>query len=460
MALQDLKLGGKEFDADRVKLVLEDAYTHVAGMTANMRKKDVAFLRETVASVEREAAMTGMTPRQVTAELLTRLESRPEGFKFVDAGNRVWDSRAYSEMLARTTLLNTSRQEYFDTCAENGADVVVVTVSGHCCDKCAEWENRLLSISGATKGLPTVDEATAAGLFHPNCTHSVTEVDDYTREEEYNPDGTPKNEGDTDAAFDLANRSNCDDGHGELQQSSGADNVDNFIPATTIEEAIEWTKINLADNVNWRGCDVETVNQINAEMDRLKHDYRLMGERYNLIGKNNRMDAVAHSNAKMVEFNWRDCNPAAVTKIDAEVANRIDRLKNKITMYQNSSMFSEDDKQVIISKIQEQLRYSRYTVGGSADFIKATVDHEAGHTLLLRKAREQWGHSSKIEDTAPLKLVRQTFERARRTGDIYKISEYANEDEHEFFAESLAWYRLEKSKVPDYIVSMIEEVVR
>ena len=195
MALNDLKLGGREFDADRVKLTLEDAYTHIAGMTANMKKKDVAFLRETVAGVEREAAMTGMTARQVTAELLTRLESRPEGFKFVDAGNRVWDSRAYCEMLARTTLLNTSRQEYLDTCAENGADVVMVTVSGHCCDKCAEWENRLLSISGATKGLPTVEEATAAGLFHPNCTHSLTEVDDYTREEEYNPDGTPKTGG-------------------------------------------------------------------------------------------------------------------------------------------------------------------------------------------------------------------------------------------------------------------------
>lgn len=191
-ALNDLQLGGREFDADRVKLTLEDAYTHVAGMTANMKKKDVAFLRETVAGVEREAAMTGMTSRQVAAELLTRLEARPEGFKFVDAGNRVWDSRAYAEMLARTTLLNTSRQEYLDTCAEHGADVVRVTVSGHCCEKCAEWENRLLSISGATKGLPTVDEATAAGLFHPNCTHSLTEVDDYTREEEYNPDGTPK----------------------------------------------------------------------------------------------------------------------------------------------------------------------------------------------------------------------------------------------------------------------------
>ena len=65
-------------------------------------------------------------------------------------------------------------------------------VSGHCCDKCAVWENRLLSISGATKGLPTVDDAIAEGLFHPNCTHSLSEVDDYTREEEYNPDGTPK----------------------------------------------------------------------------------------------------------------------------------------------------------------------------------------------------------------------------------------------------------------------------
>ena len=239
-----IKLGGREFDADRVKLTLEDAYTHIAGMTANMKKKDVAFLRETVAGVEREAAMTGMTARQVTAELLTRLESRPEGFKFVDAGNRVWDSRAYCEMLARTTLLNTSRQEYLDTCAQNGADVVMVTVSGHCCDKCAEWENRLLSISGATKGLPTVEEATAAGLFHPNCTHSLTEVDDYTREEEYNPDGTPKNGGGHDEDDDPAaalNNAVANAGSGERYGTLHEGNVRDF-KVITAEEFPRFTK--------------------------------------------------------------------------------------------------------------------------------------------------------------------------------------------------------------------------
>lgn len=251
--------------------------------------------------------------------------------------------------------------------------------------------------------------------------------------------------------------------------NSGEDDHDNvaaskpnekFIPSTTIDEATEWTKTNFADNVNWKGCDVDTVNQINAEMASLKHDYRLMGERYELIGKNNRMDAVAHSNAKMVEFNWKDCKPAAVANVDAEVASRISRLKNQITMYQNSSMFSAHQKQTIIAELQEKLKYSRFSVGGSADFIKATVDHEAGHTLLLQKAREQWGHNRRIEDTPPYKLVKQALDKARSTGDIYKISEYANSDEHEFFAESLAWYRLEKSKVPDYIVAMIKEVVR
>ena len=202
-----------------------------------------------------------MTSRQVAAEFLTRLESRPEGFKFVDAGNRVWDSKAYCEMLARTTLLNTSRQEYLNTCAENGADVVCVTVSGHCCDKCAVWENRLLSISGTTKGLPTVDDAMAAGLFHPNCTHSLSEVDDYTREEEYNPDGTPKNGEEKEDEVDYAKQSGSPTGSGEQYRASRA--------------SVEFTQKHIAENVDATGLSTQALDAINTHMAAAMEKYGL-----------------------------------------------------------------------------------------------------------------------------------------------------------------------------------------
>ena len=95
-------------------------------------------------------------------------------------------------MLSRTVLLNAGRQSYFDACAANGNDVVRVTVSGNPCPACAVWENRLLSISGATEGLPTVEQATAAGLCHPNCTHSFVAVGEFVMQEDFSADGRPK----------------------------------------------------------------------------------------------------------------------------------------------------------------------------------------------------------------------------------------------------------------------------
>lgn len=192
-ALSDLgnSVTGK-LDKAKIELLRKDAWNHIAGMTKNMEKSDVAWLRQTAGDVFRLAGTSGMTAQETKQMLLGKILMRPEKFQFTDAGGRMWDNKTYCEMLTRTVLLNAGRQTYFDTCAENGCDVVQVTVSGNPCPDCAVWENRLLSISGNTPGLPTVAEAIAAGLCHPNCTHSFVAVGDYVREQDFTEDGRPK----------------------------------------------------------------------------------------------------------------------------------------------------------------------------------------------------------------------------------------------------------------------------
>lgn len=192
-ALSDLgnTVTGK-LDKAKIELLRKDAWNHIAGMTKNMEKSDVAWLRQTAGDVFRLAGTSGMTAQETRQMLLGKILMRPEKFQFTDAGGRMWDNKTYCEMLTRTVLLNAGRQTYFDTCAENGCDVVQVTVSGNPCPDCAVWENRLLSISGNTPGLPTVAEAIAAGLCHPNCTHSFVAVGDYVREQDFTEDGRPK----------------------------------------------------------------------------------------------------------------------------------------------------------------------------------------------------------------------------------------------------------------------------
>ena len=192
-ALHDLgnSVIGK-IDKNKIEILLRDAFNHVAGMTQNMLKSDVAFLRQAAADVFRLAGTSGMTAEQTKQMMLGKILMRPEKFQFVDAGGRVWDNEAYCKMLSRTVLLNAGRQSYFDACADNGSDVVRVTVSGNPCPACAVWENRLLSISGATEGLPTVSQATDAGLCHPNCTHSFVAVGEFVQQEDFTADGRPK----------------------------------------------------------------------------------------------------------------------------------------------------------------------------------------------------------------------------------------------------------------------------
>lgn len=191
-ALHDMGEVLGKFDTKRVEAVLQDTYTHIAGMTQYMTGTTVQNLRNVVARTLRESAMSGMTQKEVSATLLDRLLASDSQFKFVDAKNRVWNTNAYVEMLSRTTMLNAGRETYLDTCAEKGKDVVRITVSGNACPKCAEWENRLVSISGKTKGLPTLQTAIDSGLFHPNCTHSTVAVGDYDRENNFDENGRPK----------------------------------------------------------------------------------------------------------------------------------------------------------------------------------------------------------------------------------------------------------------------------
>lgn len=57
--------------------------------------------------------------------------------------------------------------------AEDGDDLVIVTESPHPCPLCTPWEHKVLSVSGADPRRPSMATAREAGLFHPNCHHTV-----------------------------------------------------------------------------------------------------------------------------------------------------------------------------------------------------------------------------------------------------------------------------------------------
>lgn len=90
----------------------------------------------------------------------------------IDKGGRSWTLDRYAEMLFRTKAVETRNRGLANRMAENGYDLVQVSAHG-AIDVCGPWEGKILSTTGNTPGYPTVSDAEADGLFHPNCKHAI-----------------------------------------------------------------------------------------------------------------------------------------------------------------------------------------------------------------------------------------------------------------------------------------------
>ena len=94
----------------------------------------------------------------------------------VDRAGRRWSLDSYAEMLIRTKAVEARNTGLANRMVENGYDLVQVSQHPGACPLCTPWEGKVLSVTGETKGYPTVADAEATGLFHPNCRHAINTI--------------------------------------------------------------------------------------------------------------------------------------------------------------------------------------------------------------------------------------------------------------------------------------------
>jgi hypothetical protein len=153
---------------------------HVLAESAFNRFDDVArFIGRRVDDIYRHMALQALrgsvvgyeTWKQAADKYMEQLADKGiTGFK--DAAERQWNMKTYAEMVARTTTMEAHLEGTRNRLVENGKDLVKVSTHSHPCPKCQRWEGKVLSLSGKTKGYPTLDDAKSDGLFHPNCEHA------------------------------------------------------------------------------------------------------------------------------------------------------------------------------------------------------------------------------------------------------------------------------------------------
>lgn len=150
----------------------KEAYLNFAnslvGITRDAEKTISRARKEVIRNIIGSGQIRGAeVAKEVSQEL-----KRSGIVSLIDKGGKKWEIDTYAKMLTQNTLANTAREAQFNTAREYGFDLVQITSHG-ASDSCRFWEDKIVSLTGETKGYPTLSEVQASGeIFHVNCRHS------------------------------------------------------------------------------------------------------------------------------------------------------------------------------------------------------------------------------------------------------------------------------------------------
>lgn len=135
--------------------------------------RSTADIYKSVVTDSTSVMLTGVETRLDASQRALNVFAAKGITGFIDKAGRQWEMGSYTEMAVRTVSARAALQGHIDRSTEFGHDLMIVSQFGRTCPICAPWEGVPLSISGKTPGYKTLASAKAAGLFHPNCKHTL-----------------------------------------------------------------------------------------------------------------------------------------------------------------------------------------------------------------------------------------------------------------------------------------------
>ena len=156
-----------------VQVLAENTFNRLESVRQVIGRRAEDWYRQYALETTRQSIIGYKTWKQVAAEYRDKL--RAHGITgFTDSRGREWNMKTYAEMVARTTTMEAHLTGTANRLLEHGHDLVKVSSHAGSCEKCAPWQGKILSLTGRTPGYPTLEEARAEGLFHPNCRHAYS----------------------------------------------------------------------------------------------------------------------------------------------------------------------------------------------------------------------------------------------------------------------------------------------
>ena len=275
MAIDDLPPGqynqrwkqfSRKYVDDMTRIVSPKTGKHLAavnGRLGGMLEQDIRTLRKAVIDVNRQAALTGMTAREIQKEVMGTVLSKSNTWAFIDQSGRKWKAGNYFNMQNRTLHATVARETTVNVMNEAGVDLAIIEggVVGDSHPGCVAWAGRIVSVSGTSTEYPALDDAIADGLYHPNCRHYLAYVSAST--DDLKKQAEEKSANRIATKQEQLRRIEADKVKPPVKVPVTPPTPGAFVPAKTIEEA-EAVAVSRGATLDLDGMSLEKANSINA----------------------------------------------------------------------------------------------------------------------------------------------------------------------------------------------------
>lgn len=236
---------------------------------------------------------------------------------------------------------------------------------------------------------------------------------------------------------------------------------------TTIKQAEEWSVRNgIAKSVDYSKLQLKDAIAVNRELGKIWREWKLDPLTSIDGGLTGAANAEAHG--RMIRYHSKlgdqysieDSFFTAVTDFQETQKDNLRMLRFKDNAYKKTIKY-----QIAERDLMDSVNYSRWIAHTSVEtYVAETFIHEAGHVI----GDQLFGmvNKSMIKDPSQLlpKSQGKKFSHdwavifMKRGDDRYKISQYADTNQYEFFAECFVMYNKEKHNLPRHIVRYFDKL--
>ena len=348
----------------------------------------------------------------------------------------------------RRVQTDVAKQQYEEAGIE---EYEYCAVNPRACPICRDQDGKVFKVSEMRAG-------ENAPPLHPNC-HCTTAPK--VNEDEYEQWLSWLESGGTTAQWDQMSPAMRQNWYDSIVKSIPNTPSDSFTPAKTKAEAEEYAR-QFADNVDYSGVSLANANAINRQLSVLTKKYPI-----------NTLQTIGAGHKGVMSANYRKLTISGKKlgkvldeeKLNFELNKAMAKanIRNLESRYAGKNM--PPDVQKMVEKLTQKTLFDRWGVHSSYDdHIKCVVTHEYGHILsdqyfgMLNNERANPNYNTNWGLRGVNQKWQQAFDKAKKNGDIYKLSEYGSKNVREFFAESFVAREMGE-KLPDYVEDLMAEVI-